>query len=53
MQAKCYCKSGDATIAGSGINFGDAPGDTINFSMDFTDNLLPSTNHFKQFRKCN
>ena len=36
--------SGDATIAGSGINFGDAPGDTINFSMDFTDNLLPSTN---------
>ena len=35
--------SGDATIAGSGINFGDAPGDTINFSMDFTDNLLPST----------
>jgi hypothetical protein len=36
--------SGDATIAGSGINFGDAPGDTINFSMDFTDNLLPSSN---------
>ncbi len=36
--------TGNATIAGSGINLGDAPGDTVNFAMDFTDNLLPSNN---------
>ena len=45
--------SGDATIAGSGINFGDAPGDTINFSMDFTDNLLPSSNTLSNLGSAN
>ena len=34
--------SGNATIGGSGLNFGNDAGDTVNFAMDFEQDLLPS-----------
>ena len=34
--------TGNATIGGSGINFGNEIGDTVNFAMDFEQDLLPS-----------
>ena len=34
--------TGNATIGGSGLNFGNDAGDTVNFAMDFEQDLLPS-----------
>jgi hypothetical protein len=36
--------SGNATIGGSGINFGNEAGDTVDFAMDFQQDLLPTNN---------
>jgi hypothetical protein len=36
--------SGNATIGGSGINFGNEAGDTVDFAMDFEQDLLPTNN---------
>lgn len=35
--------TGNATIGGSGINIGNDPGDTVDFAMEFEQDLLPST----------
>lgn len=34
--------TGNATIGGSGINFGNEAGDTVDFAMEFQQDLLPS-----------
>ena len=34
--------TGNVTIGGSAINFGNEAGDTVDFAMDFEQNLLPS-----------
>lgn len=36
--------SGNATIGGSGINLGNEAGDTVDFAMDFEQDLLPTNN---------
>ena len=34
--------TGNTTIAGSGINLGDQPGDTIDFAQEFQNDLIPA-----------
>ena len=36
--------TGNATIGGSGINFGNEAGDTVDFAMEFEQDLLPTNN---------
>ena len=34
--------TGNTTIGGSGINIGDAPGDTVDFAQEFQNDLIPA-----------